>query len=88
MVSKDAKSKMYEKCTINFGGLDHLEATRGHLRNERPFLKAYLILKGGVSKSEKPVWNQLDDNNSLPQEKKVENSEIFRCFEKYQKFQT
>ena len=75
------------KCTINFGGFDHLEATRGRLRNQRPFLKAYLILKCGVSKSEKQVWNLLNDKNSLPQEKKfgrkVDNSDIFRCFKKY-----
>ena len=41
---------MYKKCTINFLGLDHLEATRGRFRNERQFLKVYLILKCGVSK--------------------------------------
>ena len=41
---------MYKKCTINFLGLKHLEATRGRFRNERQFLKVYLILKCGVSK--------------------------------------
>ena len=28
-VSKDAKSKVYYKYSINIGGLDHFEATRG-----------------------------------------------------------
>jgi hypothetical protein len=55
-VSKDAKSKMYKKRTINL-----------------------------------EVLNLLDDDNSLPWEKKlgrkVENSEIFGCFKKYRTFQ-
>ena len=46
---------------------------------------------GRIWKSKMPVRNLLNDNNSLPQEKKlglkVENSEIFRCFKKYRKFQ-
>ena len=43
-----------------------------------------------IRKSKMPVRNLLDDDNSLPQEKKLgqkgENSEIFRGFKKYRKF--
>ena len=42
---------------------------------------------GRIWKPKKPVRNLLDNDNSLPQEKKlgrkVENSGIFVCFEKY-----
>ena len=42
---------------------------------------------GRIWKPKKTVWNLLDNDNSLPQEKKfgwkVEKSEIFVCFKKY-----
>ena len=45
---------------------------------------------GRIWKPKNPVRNLLDNDNSLPQEKKlgrkVENSEIFGCFKKYRKF--
>ena len=45
---------------------------------------------GRIWKPEMPVWNLLDDDNSLPQENKlglkVVNSEILRCSKKYGKF--